>query len=88
MSRLSARQAAWELVLLTGRHSPYKFEAPWHAFEFGFHIIEMQANLVIINMAWLTRDEVRVFSRMPQEVSLSQPPAVCPVDSPVRLGHH
>ncbi|KAJ0116268.1 hypothetical protein J7T55_005214 [Diaporthe amygdali] len=44
-----------------------KFEAPWHAFEFGFHIIEVQANLVIINMAWLTREEGRMFSRMPAE---------------------
>ncbi|KAH8771998.1 carbon-nitrogen hydrolase [Diaporthe sp. PMI_573] len=47
--------------------NPYRFEAPWHAFEFGFHIIEVQADLVIINMAWLTREEGRTFSRMLSE---------------------
>jgi protein N-terminal amidase len=71
MHRIIARQIALEIVLLTALDSPYRFEAPWHAFEFGFHIIEVQADLVIINMAWLTREEGRTFSRMPSEVSLS-----------------
>ncbi|KAI1330200.1 hypothetical protein F5Y16DRAFT_416231 [Xylariaceae sp. FL0255] len=47
--------------------SPYKFEAPWHAFEFAFHCLEVEANLVIVTMAWLTREEGRLFSRMPNE---------------------
>ncbi|RYP70644.1 hypothetical protein DL769_004890 [Monosporascus sp. CRB-8-3] len=44
-----------------------KFEAPWHAFEFAFHILEMESNLVIVHMAWLTREDARLFSRMPKE---------------------
>lgn len=47
--------------------NPYKFEAPWHAFEFAFHILEMESNFVIVTMAWLTREEGRMFSRMPKE---------------------
>lgn len=76
MHRIVARQAARDMVMLTDFDSPYKFEAPWHAFEFGFHILEVQPDLVIINMAWLTREEGRMFSRMPSEVSLSQTPAI------------
>lgn len=72
MHRIVARQAARNIVMLTDFDSPYKFEAPWHAFEFGFHILEVQPDLVIINMAWLTREEGRMFSRMPSEVSFSQ----------------
>lgn len=47
--------------------SPYKFEAPWHAFEFAFHVLSVEANLVIITMAWVTREDGRHFSRMPEE---------------------
>ncbi|ROW11652.1 hypothetical protein VPNG_05593 [Cytospora leucostoma] len=47
--------------------NPYKFEAPWHAFEFGFHILEVRAHLVIVTMAWVTREDQRNFSRMPAE---------------------
>lgn len=47
--------------------SPYKFEAPWHTFEFAFHILAVEANLVIITMAWVTREDGRHFSRMPAE---------------------
>ncbi|KAI0490413.1 carbon-nitrogen hydrolase [Xylaria cf. heliscus] len=47
--------------------SPYKFEAPWHAFEFAFHCLEVEANLVIVTMAWLTREDAGLFSRMPNE---------------------
>lgn len=49
------------------RTSPYKFQAPWHAFEFAFHILEMESNLVIISMAWMTREDPRKFTRMPNE---------------------
>ncbi|KAJ4167849.1 hypothetical protein NW754_011665 [Fusarium falciforme] len=47
--------------------NPYKFEAPWHAFEFAFHILEVESNLVIVSMAWMTREEPRRFTRMPNE---------------------
>ncbi|QSZ30162.1 hypothetical protein DSL72_004682 [Monilinia vaccinii-corymbosi] len=47
--------------------NPYKFEAPWHAWEFAYHIIHKQANLVVLSMAWRTREDVRSYSRQPQE---------------------
>ncbi|KAK1599761.1 carbon-nitrogen hydrolase [Colletotrichum navitas] len=47
--------------------NPYKFQAPWHAFEFAFHVLENESNLVIVSMAWMTREDGRLFSRMPNE---------------------
>lgn len=47
--------------------NPYKFEAPWSAWEFAYHILHKQANLVILSMAWLTHEDVRSFSRWPKE---------------------
>ncbi|KAL6924578.1 hypothetical protein FSST1_001852 [Fusarium sambucinum] len=47
--------------------NPYKFEAPWHAFEFAFHVLEVESNLVIVSMAWMTREDPRRFTRMPNE---------------------
>ncbi|KAK1983461.1 hypothetical protein LZ30DRAFT_480680 [Colletotrichum cereale] len=47
--------------------NPYKFQAPWHAFEFAFHVLEHESNLVIVSMAWMTREDGRLFSRMPNE---------------------
>ncbi|KAF7552395.1 hypothetical protein G7Z17_g4359 [Cylindrodendrum hubeiense] len=47
--------------------NPYKFEAPWNAFEFAFHVLEVESNLVIISMAWMTKEEPRHFTRMPNE---------------------
>jgi len=47
--------------------NPYKFEAPWSAWEFAYHILHKEANLVIISMAWLTREDARSFSRTPKE---------------------
>lgn len=47
--------------------SPYKFEAPWHEFEFAFHVLECESNVVILSMAWMTREDGRMFSRMPDE---------------------
>lgn len=57
--------------LLIMYRSPYKFEAPWNAYEFAFHILEMKANLVVLSMAWITRDEPRQFSRMPNEPDIN-----------------
>ncbi|KAK1718824.1 carbon-nitrogen hydrolase [Colletotrichum acutatum] len=47
--------------------NPYKFEAPWHEFEFAFHVLECESNVVIMSMAWMTREDARMFSRMPNE---------------------
>ncbi|KAI0868892.1 hypothetical protein GGS24DRAFT_506309 [Hypoxylon argillaceum] len=47
--------------------NPRRFEAPWHAFEFAFHCLEVEANIVIMTMAWNTRQDARMFSRMPNE---------------------
>jgi protein N-terminal amidase len=47
--------------------SPYKFEAPWSAWEFAYHIIHKEANLVILSMAWLTREDARSYSRCPKD---------------------
>lgn len=50
--------------------SPYKFEAPWHAFEFAYHILNSYSNLVILTMAWMTREDGRAYSRTPHEPDL------------------
>ncbi|KUI71042.1 Protein N-terminal amidase [Cytospora mali] len=47
--------------------NPYRFETPWHSFEFAFHILEVRAHLVIVTMAWLTREDKSHFSSMPAE---------------------
>ncbi|KAK3946066.1 carbon-nitrogen hydrolase [Diplogelasinospora grovesii] len=47
--------------------NPYKFEAPWHKFEFAFHILEVKANLVILSMAWLTREDSSTFTPLTHE---------------------
>lgn len=54
------------MTKLTSR-SPYKFEAPWSAWEFAYHILHKQANLVILSMAWLTREDPRSYSRSPKD---------------------
>ncbi|KAJ0123530.1 hypothetical protein J7T55_011995 [Diaporthe amygdali] len=50
--------------------SPYKFEAPFHAFEFSFHAVDTQANLIIIPMAWFTEQRPRNYTSLPQEPDL------------------
>ncbi|KAI1611942.1 protein N-terminal asparagine amidohydrolase [Exophiala viscosa] len=35
--------------------NPYRFEAPWTAYEFGNHARESRAKVVVVSMAWLTR---------------------------------
>ncbi|KAI2643340.1 carbon-nitrogen hydrolase [Xylaria nigripes] len=47
--------------------NPYKFEAPWNAYEFAFHVLDVVANVVILSMAWLTREDAAVFSCHPRE---------------------
>jgi protein N-terminal amidase len=45
--------------------NPYRFEAPWTEFEFSNHVIESQAQLVIVSMAWLTRLTKLELSELP-----------------------
>jgi protein N-terminal amidase len=47
--------------------SPYKFQAPFHAFEFAFHVLHAECNLVVLTMAWKTGEDARLFSRTPNE---------------------
>ncbi|TVY29054.1 Protein N-terminal amidase [Lachnellula hyalina] len=47
--------------------NPYKFEAPWNAWEFSYHVLYRKANLVILSMAWLTREDARSYSRTPND---------------------
>ncbi|GAB7362431.1 hypothetical protein MBLNU230_g2753t1 [Neophaeotheca triangularis] len=35
--------------------NPYRFTAPWTAYEFATHCVKKQTNLVVLSMAWLTR---------------------------------
>ena len=37
--------------------NPYKFTAPWTAFEFANHVLATQAQMAIISMAWLVHAE-------------------------------
>ncbi|KAJ4423823.1 hypothetical protein N0V82_001562 [Gnomoniopsis sp. IMI 355080] len=50
-----------------GDINPYRLEAPWHAFEFAFHILDVQADLAIVNMAWFTNEECAQFTQFPNE---------------------
>lgn len=47
--------------------NPYRSQAPWHAFEFAFHVLEVRANLVIVSMAWVTGEECEHFTQFPNE---------------------
>ncbi|KAL7913772.1 carbon-nitrogen hydrolase [Trichoderma velutinum] len=47
--------------------NPYKFEAPWNRFEFGQHVLDSGARLVIVSMAWLTNENPQEFTSTPLE---------------------
>ncbi|RFU33883.1 hypothetical protein B7463_g2450, partial [Scytalidium lignicola] len=47
--------------------NPYKFEAPWNAWEFAYHVLDCEANLVILSMAWLTYDGPEVQRERPDD---------------------
>ncbi|KAL6854206.1 carbon-nitrogen hydrolase [Trichoderma novae-zelandiae] len=47
--------------------NPYKFEAPWNKFEFGQHVLNSGARLVIVSMAWLTNENAQEFTSTPLE---------------------
>ncbi|KAK4127941.1 carbon-nitrogen hydrolase [Parathielavia appendiculata] len=51
--------------------NPYKFEAPWDAYEFAFHVLRIRANLVILSTAWLTNDEQASFLSCPDAPDMS-----------------
>ncbi|KAK4228262.1 putative carbon-nitrogen hydrolase protein, partial [Podospora fimiseda] len=50
--------------------NPYKFEAPWDAFEFGCHVRKIRANLAIVSMAWLTFADRELFASIPKRPDL------------------
>ncbi|KAK0735564.1 hypothetical protein B0T21DRAFT_412180 [Apiosordaria backusii] len=50
--------------------NPYQLETPWDAFEFGFHIMEAQANVVIVTMAWQSQQDPGQYTRRPNEPDL------------------
>ncbi|KAI0471780.1 carbon-nitrogen hydrolase [Xylariaceae sp. FL0804] len=41
--------------------------SPWRAFEFAHHVLDVSAKVVILSMAWLTREDVESFSCKPKE---------------------
>ncbi|KAH6611147.1 nitrilase cyanide hydratase and apolipo n-acyltransferase [Trichoderma cornu-damae] len=47
--------------------NPYKFEAPWNKFEFGQHVLDSGARLVVVSMAWLTNEDPQEFLSTPLE---------------------
>lgn len=51
--------------------NPYKFQEPWDKFEFAYHVLESDANLVIVSMAWLTLESESEFSTLPQEPDMN-----------------
>ncbi|KAL8383034.1 hypothetical protein RB595_006683 [Gaeumannomyces hyphopodioides] len=51
--------------------NPYKFQAPWHKFEFAFHVLDSNANVVIISMAWSTLDSRETFCSRPYEPDMA-----------------
>ena len=61
------RSCQSSFVYLTPFRSPYRFETPWSTFEFAFHALDVGAHVVILSMAWLTREDAREFSQMPKE---------------------
>ncbi|KAI6581635.1 hypothetical protein MCOR06_008959, partial [Pyricularia oryzae] len=44
---------------------PYKFERPWHQFEFAFHILKSHASVVIISITWNTLKDRAAFCNKP-----------------------
>ncbi|KAJ3496866.1 hypothetical protein NLG97_g2346 [Lecanicillium saksenae] len=47
--------------------NPYKFEAPWEAYEFSSHVLKTGARLVVLSMAWCTHAEPEEFFQKPAE---------------------
>ncbi|PKS07990.1 hypothetical protein jhhlp_006602, partial [Lomentospora prolificans] len=51
--------------------NPYKFQEPWDRFEFAYHVLNSDANLVIVSMAWLTVESQTEFSTLPHEPDMN-----------------
>ncbi|CEJ80995.1 hypothetical protein VHEMI01150 [[Torrubiella] hemipterigena] len=47
--------------------NPYKFEAPWTAYEFASHAKDTEAQVVILTMAWNTMEPAETFLEQPDE---------------------
>jgi protein N-terminal amidase len=45
--------------------NPYKFVAPWTAYEFSKHVLQNNSQLVVLSMAWLTRLTAQEMSELP-----------------------
>ncbi|KAJ4306299.1 hypothetical protein N0V88_001099 [Collariella sp. IMI 366227] len=51
--------------------NPYKFEAPFTAYEFASHVLKAKASLIILSTAWLTNDERTTFLSCPHQPDLA-----------------
>ncbi|KFY55809.1 hypothetical protein V496_06893 [Pseudogymnoascus sp. VKM F-4515 (FW-2607)] len=51
--------------------NPYKFEAAWTDWEFAYHILHVEARLVIVSMAWSTREEEATYVLDPEEPDMA-----------------
>ncbi|KAL8407777.1 hypothetical protein RB594_006563 [Gaeumannomyces avenae] len=47
------------------------FTAPWHEFEFAFHVLDSSAGLVILSMAWGTVNDDKSFCSKPYEPDMA-----------------
>ncbi|OAA41915.1 amidase [Beauveria brongniartii RCEF 3172] len=47
--------------------NPYRFEAPWEAFEFSSHALQTGARLIVLSMAWCTHADQQEFFLKPEE---------------------
>jgi len=50
--------------------SPYKLEAPWDDFEFAYHALDSDSNVIIVSMAWQTLQNPAQFLHNPHEPDL------------------
>ncbi|TLS26951.1 hypothetical protein PpBr36_05079 [Pyricularia pennisetigena] len=51
--------------------NPYKMEAPWASFEFAYHALDAEAQLVIVTMSWPTQEDVGQYSCQPSEPDMA-----------------
>ena len=50
--------------------SPYKLEAPWKDFEFAYHALDSDSNVIIVSMAWQTLQNPAQYLQNPLEPDL------------------
>lgn len=51
--------------------NPYKFEAPWEAYEFASHALASGSELLVLSMAWLTQLDASELAAQAEEPDLS-----------------